>query len=214
MAGPPDRKKHANRESWLTAAIAEIGDRVFVPHGSELPDNIAVSCGWPGGGSIKKVMGQAWQPKASAGKRWEVFISPTLDNVVAEQGVLAVLVHELVHTAVGPECGHKGEFKDLAGRVGLEGKMKSTKAGAPLIATLTEIAGKLGPYPHYSVTKEDNPAKKQTARLIKAQCPECDYVVRVTRKHLSEKGYPLCPIHMVPFIAEGLENGDGEGQDE
>jgi hypothetical protein len=55
--------------------------------------------------------------------------------------------------------------------------------------------------------------KKQTARLLKAQCPECDYIVRVTRKHLAEKGAPVCPIHRVQFIAEGVEYGNSDSQD-
>jgi hypothetical protein len=163
---------------------------------------------------VKKVLGQAWSPTCSKGNRWEVFISPGLEDIVSEQGVLAVLTHELVHTVVGNECKHKGPFKDVAKAIGLQGKMTSTTAGPGLQTEFTTIAGRLGPHPHYQLLKEDNPVKKQTTRMIRVQCPECDYVARVSRKHLSEKGAPVCPIHKVQFITEGLEDGNGDGQDE
>jgi hypothetical protein len=204
--GPPDRKKHTNRETWLLAAVQEL--RVwFKSHGSIVSENLAISCGWPDH-MVKKVLGQAWSPKCSKGSRWEVFISPRLEDVIAEQGVLATLTHELVHTVVGNECKHKGPFKDVAKAIGLQGKMKSTTAGPELQVELLAIAGRLGPYPHYQLSKEDGPVKKQTTRLIKLQCPECDYVIRATRKHLIEKGAPICPMHKVAF------DGDWDGDDD
>jgi uncharacterized Zn finger protein (UPF0148 family) len=69
----------------------------------------------------------------------------------------------------------------------------------------------MGP-PDRHVIKLDSPVKKQSTRMLKAQCPRCDYTVRVSRKHLSEKGAPICPIHKVSFEYEdeGLEEQEKE----
>ena len=50
----------------------------------------------------------------------------------------------------------------------------------------------LGKYPHAKLDATNR--KKQTTRLIKAQCTECEYNVRVTRQWL-DVGNPICPTH-------------------
>jgi hypothetical protein len=99
---------------------------------------------------------------------------------------------------------------------------------------LAQIAVKLGPLPHgrlyfnhgrpnrpgrrsgeeggleEGVYGPDTP-KKQGARLLKAQCMTCGYVVRVTAKWLA-LGAPHChrPQHG-PMTVEGFGNGAGQG---
>ena len=44
------------------------------------------------------------------------------------------------------------------------------------------------------VAKNANGDKKpQSTRLLKAECGECGYTVRVTKKWLEAKGAPICP---------------------
>jgi hypothetical protein len=53
------------------------------------------------------------------------------------------------------------------------------------------ILDAIGPYPHAMT----NGRKKQVARLIKCECPECSYVARVARQWLDDQGAPHCPAH-------------------
>jgi predicted Zn-ribbon and HTH transcriptional regulator len=57
-------------------------------------------------------------------------------------------------------------------------------------------------------------AKKSKTYLLKAECPECGYTIRVTRKHVSAAGCPACPAcsdyasgYIVPLL---LETKEGE----
>lgn len=178
-----------NREDWLNAATTEMKPW-FVAEAAPLPETLRVSCGWPsrGGQSAKKrSIGQCWNPIASADGTTEVFISPVLADAVR---VLDVLVHELVHAAVGVDKGHKGPFRKLAKALGLEGKMTETNAGPELTERLNVLAEKLGPYPHASLDAKLG-LKKQGTRMLKASCPDCGYTVRLTAKW-ADYGMPTC----------------------
>jgi hypothetical protein len=50
---------------------------------------------------------------------------------------------------------------------------------------------------------------KQKARLLKAECGDCGYTVRVTRKWVDEAGAPHCPAHGAMPV-DGIEAEDGE----
>jgi hypothetical protein len=53
------------------------------------------------------------------------------------------------------------------------------------------------------VAKNANGDKKpQGTRLLKAECGECGYTVRVTKKWLEAKGAPICPCNMTPMVAD------------
>lgn len=181
--------RQINREEWLQRAVKELRRKVFAPAGIEVPD-LAVSCGFPGGGSARKRIGECWATKASDGKLAQVFISPVLDAPVH---VLATLAHELIHVCDDCENGHKAPFVRMMKLVGLAGKPTSTHAGEELVDTLKDIADKLGPYPHSAINLSDANAKKQTTRMLKVQCPNDEYTVRTTRKWLDEMGTPSCP---------------------
>jgi hypothetical protein len=176
---------HVTRESWLNAGVAELKS-LFAPH-AEVPP-CKVSVGFPGGGSARKRIGEAWHPKAAADGVSQVFISPTLIDPVR---CLDVLAHELIHV-VHPDAGHKAPFKRLALAIGLTGKMTATVAGPELEPKLQAIAATLGEYPHAQLNLSSK--KKQGTRLIKASCPGCTYVVRITQKWLTEAGAPYCPM--------------------
>ena len=174
---------HKTREQWLTTAVEILDAEVFAPHLPKSDDTdesnvpFRVSCGWPGGpGKKKGVLGQCWNPKSSADGTTEMFITPTEKGEIS---VLDTLVHENVHRHVGTECGHKGEFRRLALAVGLTGKMTSTEAGPELREKLVDLAERLGYYPHDRL--DTSTKKKQTTRMIKLTCSECDNIARQSR---------------------------------
>lgn len=203
----------ANRESWLEAAVVEI-ERWFDRHGYKVPP-LRVSCGWPSKSALaksKRRIGECWPPDASAEGKPNIFISPFLSDVAGPQGVLSVLVHEIVHATVGNDKGHGAEFGKCARAVGLTGKMTSTVSGEELLAEQARWAELLGQYPHATLDHTKSPRKKQTTRMVKCECPECGFVVRTTRKWLDDVGAPHCPKHgqMTYQIPEELEPEDGE----
>jgi hypothetical protein len=159
---------------------------VFRKRGYTLPAKIRVSCGWPSK-SIRKVIGQCFYTPASADETHEIFISPMLDDPMR---VADVLVHELCHAAVGPGHGHGPVFKRCADSLDLGGKPTATEATPALVKWLAPLVKSRGKYPHAALQPVSG--KKQSTRLLKAECPCCGYTVRVTRKW-ADVGSPLCP---------------------
>ena len=178
------------REEWLGKMVARLRPE-FEKKGATVPKKVRASCGFPSKSALAnkaRRLGEAWSDKNSEDQSWEVFISPLLKDSIEVAGIL---VHELVHTAVGIECGHRGPFKRVAVAMGLEGKMTATTAGEQLKSLLTAITDKSGPYPHARLVASNRP-KTQTTRMHLVKCPQCGYQVRTTRKWL-EVGVPTCP---------------------
>lgn len=194
-----------NREEWLTAAT-DLMRPMFKRAGFTIPEKVYVSVGWPSTGGTKRknmTIGQAWSPENSADKIGHVFISPVLAQGM---DVLATHVHELGHIAVGLKHGHKGPFVRFCKKIGLEGKPTQTHAGDALKDSLNVIIDALGEYPHGALAPGER--KVQGTRLLKVMCPDCGYVVRVTRKWLDE-GYPVCPTCYVSMTEdEGIDGAD------
>jgi len=181
--------KNLNREAWLEQAAKQVEGAILTPLGHSLPKH-RVSCSWPSSRPTK-VIGQCWFPEASEGKITEIFISP---KIADSNRVLDILLHELIHAVCGPDVGHKGLFKQLARECGLEGKLTSTNASDELLERFTPIVDELGHYPHASLDIAVSPVKKQTTRMIKAECPDCGYTGRFARKWI-DLALPVCPIH-------------------
>lgn len=185
-------KNTDTREAWLERAVNELRP-FFSGVNFPVPERVRVTCGFPSVRALstkRPVIGQCWDAKASADLANEVMISPRLHDPMV---VLETLVHELGHAAVGLECGHKGAFRKMMKAIGLEGKPTATVAGERLRASLVDVVGVLGPYPHAKFDPRVG-HKKQTTRLIKCECSECGYTVRTTAKWL-EVGAPHCPDH-------------------
>lgn len=181
-----------NREAWLEAAVKKLKP-IFKGHGYDIPD-LRVSVGWPSSGGLAKrklTIGQCWYGVTAADGRPQLFISPLLDEPASPSGVLATLVHEVVHTIAGPDAKHGAQFKKIMTKVGLEGKATSTSAGEDLIIRLTAISTALGPFPHSRIVPSPK-QKAQTTRMLKCVCPDCEYTVRLARKWL-DVGEPICP---------------------
>lgn len=176
------------REQWLNHALELCREHIQAKASQTVPASTRVSCGFPGGGSARKRIGECWPDSASADASTEIFISPTLDDTAT---VLSTLLHEAIHAAVGCAVGHKGPFKRAAIACGLIGKMTATEAGPELLTIFDQWSITLGAYPHARLSMSER--KKQTTRLVKCTCPSCGYVVRTTAKWIMQSGAPLCP---------------------
>jgi hypothetical protein len=201
-----------NREEWLIR-VAEQMAPWFDDQGYPLP-RYRVAIGFPSTGKRGKRIGECWDGSASADGTFEVLIRPDQSDPI---DVAAILAHELVHAAVGLKCGHKGAFRTVATQIGLEGKMTATTAGAEFKRSVAPILAAVGPLPHAALGFGASSAPpKQKARLLKAECGDCGYMVRVTRKWVGEAGAPHCPKHGAMQVdgAEEPEDGEAEGMAE
>ena len=195
-----------NREKWLSECISALRP-VFREAGQPVPRKVRASCSWPSKSALakhRKRIGEAWCSKQSADGSFEVFISPLLDDPIE---VAAVLVHELVHCAVGIDQKHGKRFGALARAVGLKGRMTDTTASDELKATLKGITKGIGKYPHAQLDYSNAP-KTQTTRMKKLECADCGYTVRTTQKWL-EVGLPVCPCGTT-LNPPDLEEPEGE----
>lgn len=193
------------REQWLREVTQRLHTEVFRDsefneHCLVVPEEIPfyrVSCGFPGGGSARKRIGECWSSKSSRDGATEMFISPMLDDPMT---VAATLAHEMAHMYLGNDVGHKAPFKRLVYAIGLEGKATATAAGERFIEKVAPILKDVGPYPHASLVPSAR--KKQGTRLLKVTCAdeagECGCVFRITAKWVDHAEYlenPMrCPV--------------------
>ena len=214
---------NSNRETWLQAATSQLRP-LFESAGMTLPDYIHLSIGFPSKMALstkKRRIGECWSYNVSKDKNYHIFVSPLLSDAVQ---VLGTLVHELVHAAVGCDCGHKGAFVRGAKAVGLTGPWTATGETEELTAKLNDIINVIGPYPHGALTAAMLNRKKQPTRLIKVVCPlgcksEMEvgkkgktklvlYSARMTQVHLDAFGAPLCGNCNERMVEEDAERED------
>ena len=192
---------HDTRESWLRAATDELRP-YFTRCGHPLPDKIRFAIGFPSTGRKGNRVGECWHSSTSADDHFEIFIRADQAEPVE---VLGVLLHELVHAVVPVDAKHGKKYRDAAVKIGLQGKMVHALPGELLQKRLDDLAVTLGPLPHARLNIErgaDNRgpadrAKKQTTRMLKAECEteSCGFIVRVSGKQVKEIGPPHCPKH-------------------
>ena len=180
------------REQWLELAVSKLIP-LFQSVNATVP-TVRVSVGFPGGGSARTRIGEHWSPKASDDGIGQIFISPTQSDSIR---VLDILVHELVHAAVGTEAGHGAPFKRVAIAVGLTGKMRSTTAGADLKTKLEALVLEIGSYPHGKLNLRFR--KKQSTRMVKMECLDCGYICRTSQSNINDRGAVLCPCNSEPM---------------
>ena len=178
--------KHETREQWLVNAAELMAASLFTEE--DMPD-FRVSCSFPDG-SKNKILGQCFDPSASADKTVEIIVTIMRDSRVE---VLATLAHELIHAALGTKEGHGKNFRRVALRIGLTGKMTATVAGEDFKKWVWKNRHAMGLYPHKRII--GGALKKQTTRMVKAECPECGYITRTSRKWINDIGAPHCPLH-------------------
>jgi hypothetical protein len=186
-------RRFETREEWLTAAA-----EMIMELGHEVPElqterRYRVSCGLPSRGAFasKKRIGECWHETCTTDEINEIYISPTLSDPF---DVFATLMHELCHVVAGLEARHGKGFARVARAIGLTGRMSATTLGEETAAWARRKIEVLGEYPHGSLSGRSDPTKKkQSTRMHKASCPECDYTFRIARTH-AEKGLPLWPV--------------------
>ena len=194
-------KQITNRETWLEKLTAELVP-IFAEHGATIP-RCRFSLGFTSKGGNGKVIGECWTDKVSADNTHEIFLRCDQDD---SEAIAATLVHEVIHAVVGVKEGHKAPFKKLARALNLEGKLTATYGGEAFKAMIAPALAVVGEIPHKRLdfSKADGP-KKQKARLIKCQCPGCDFSVRMTRTWLDNPDYGpvVCPC--CKFLTEPEE---------
>lgn len=183
---------HETREGWLLEARRGLEQRFFCSgeEGARLPERVACGCGWMRRSS--KAIGQCFSPELAADGSTQIWICPTQDEPVS---VLATLLHELGHAAVGVEHAHKKPFRTFQKRVGLAGKPTATFAepGSELYNTLEKLAGELGPYPHKRVEKGIKKAPKAPTWIRMKSLSDESYRLVIRGKALEEHGPPVDP---------------------
>lgn len=169
------------REEWLRQAVRMLR-ALIKEHGEDLPAEWDVSVAEP----HRKVIGRAW-PSG------HIFV---MGHLVEPVQVLATVLHEMIHIAVGLKEKHKGKFKTLARAVGLEGKLTATfaKEGTPLHARLTNISKALGHYPHRQMLPTTKAGSGGGGWLRFASNQEPAYKVLVSPKQLELHGAPRDPF--------------------
>lgn len=204
---PEQRDQEQTRERWLERLRDVLAAELFAPLGLDVPDDVGVTCGWPSKRALsasRRAIGECWGREHSDRDRYEVLVSPLLDDVPS---VAATMVHELAHAVAGVKAGHKGRFVKVIRAVGLTGKPTATVAGDELAARLEAWAERLGPYPHGRLHGLERP-KRQAARMLKIECPDCSYTARAARRWI-DVGLPTCPCGARFELAEPAGD-DGE----
>lgn len=197
----PKTNTHDTREGWLRAGMKLLDERFFKPGKHELPDELYVSIGWAKNAGKGNAIGQCFPPAWSSNEKTvNMFICPRLSDPVE---VLATLLHEMVHAAVGCEHGHKAPFKKVIKEFGLAGKATATYAepGSQCHSVLTEVSELLGPYPHVAMVARKKSKRGSMGGWVRLMSTnEENYKVLVSPKQLEEHGYPVDPWgdEMVP----------------
>lgn len=195
------------REAWLRAAAADVAPWL-ADAGHPVLSPYRVAIGFPSTRALatrKRTIGECWSVETSADKTAEIFISPLLGDEVE---IVATLVHELGHVALGSRVGHKAPFPKLMRALDLEGKATATFAGDAFKQRVAPILRALGPLPHAKLTPMIK-IKKQTTRMLKCECETCGYTARVSKKWI-DLGAPWCPVDRIALTCQGLEEGEEE----
>jgi len=182
------------REQWLNAFTARALKQCVKLGYTELPA-IRCSIGFSSKGARSNVIGQCWSNECSADGVFEIFVVPTLTDPAR---IADVLTHEIVHAVVGISAGHGPKFRKLATLLGLEGKMTATVAGDAWRAWAEPVLKVIGVYPAAALNAGGvtSGPKKQTTRMIKAECGECGFTMRTSAKWIDHTGGDLrCPDH-------------------
>jgi hypothetical protein len=181
------------REEWLLEGAAALSVLVTEKTGRAVPA-YCVSVGFPKGArGRRRAIGQCWPSVVAKDGKSHLFVSPELEDAAR---VLDVLLHELLHAAVGCEAGHKAPFAHAAKACGLVGPWTATTAGEDLTPRLNAIAVQLGAYPHGALVVADRVRPGSRLRLYVC---DCGTKVRVASDHFDA----TCNECETPFERKG-----------
>jgi hypothetical protein len=180
------------REAWLQALVEKVTPW-YEDLGLTVPP-VRCSVGFSSKGVRSNTIGECWHGVSVTDGIPAVFIHPKLATA---EDVGHVVIHELVHAALGPGAKHGPLFKRPATALGLAGRMTATVPTPELCSRLVPVFHDLGPYPHAALVPSGltSTGPKQTTRMLKCECLVCGYTARTTRKWLDEVGAPWCPVH-------------------
>lgn len=181
-----DSKVVMHREQWLTKATKLMRAK-WTKLGVAVPLDVKLTCGFPGGGSPRRRIGECWPRSRSAAGINEVMISPVLDDTAT---VLDVLGHELLHAVDDCASKHGVAFSKNSRMVGYTGGKNSKVEGVAAIALLKAIEKKLGAYPHGKVALTVK-TRNASHGLHKLECG-CGNVSYMTAKKIEQHGWPVC----------------------
>jgi hypothetical protein len=200
------------REAWLNEAADFILFDILGPKtgttGGLADRKIKVSVGFSQGikSNSRTILGVCYRREVSCEGFAEIFISPVSDD---SEGILATLVHELIHALDNCASGHKGFFAKTARECGLEGALTATTAGPWLKNVLAGYIEVLGPIPHAKLTLSKSGIKKQTNRNILVSCG-CSFKFRTAQSQidtvLGAHGHITCPNCGDSMQVEGGED--------
>lgn len=176
-----------NREQWLMDFTTLVRPWFEDAAGIVIPKRVRVSCGFPSTGARSgKVLGQCFLP--SDDPIPQLFVHPMIADT---QRVADILVHELIHACLPADVSHKAPFARAATALLLEGKPTATIGGDAFRKHVRPLIKQLGKYPHAPL--DISGTTKQGTRLLKAECPECGLILRITAKWMNDCGYLNCP---------------------
>ena len=134
----------AAQSDWLSKGM-EILRWDFEQIGYKIPDEIPILVEFPDKPISFGWIGRCqWRNDSNGKPSCKIYINPTEDGIMA----LDILVHELVHAAVGcEEYGHGQEFYIIAEAIGLGNTGILAGAEEVLLKRLRDIQEILGPYP-------------------------------------------------------------------
>jgi hypothetical protein len=174
------------REDYLTEAVNLLLDDVIMPAVEALGysydrPKFRISVGFPPGNRGGKAVAVCYKREVSTDGVNEIFVTPERDDPMQ---VLGDVAHEVIHAVDDCESGHQNFFAKVARKIGLEGKLTSTVAGADLLDVLAGYVDFLGAYPHHKM--EIAKIKKDGTRQLKVKCHECDMTFRTSQKWINK----------------------------
>jgi hypothetical protein len=188
----------STREQWLVDAVEELRP-MFADAGHPICAKIRVSCAFPTTYTRSGALGQAFPDGASADRALEVMVAPSLDQ---PRDVFAVLVSQLCHATNGALSHATVAYQKAAEAMCLEAvgiNWRVTRPSSLFDETFGQIIEALGDYPHAALSAER--PKTQSTRMLKAVCPSCGYIIRLSSKWAST-GLPVCGIDGDSFNIE------------
>ncbi len=190
------------REQWMNAVAADLAP-VFAKLGKPLPAKIRLSYSLIG---RKNTIGICFYPPASADQAVEIVVRFDQSDSVE---VAAIIAHELAHAALPIGTKHGAPFAKLVKALGLEGKATATTPGAEFKKLIAPTLARLGDVPHAKLDPSRSTLpKKQGTRMLKVECADCGFTVRMTKVWIETVGPAHCPEHG----AMQVEGDEGEGE--
>jgi len=189
------------REDCLTEAHSMMIDQIAEMHDIRSDYKVRFSMGDKG--RATKVLGHCYPSQASTDGYCQIFISPRIES---SHLVLAVLLHETIHSVLDCLHGHRGDFAKIARSMGFIGS-HLTKIDTEYLQeefsdkrweSFNELIELFGDIPHGKLV--DKHIKKDTNRSLKVYCPQltdCGFKFNASatqiKKVIDNQGEISCP---------------------